>query len=321
MKLKGYIIKESGAKVVQIDSSGIYKVKSSGDIFEHKYSTMGATTNVVVNSWNDLVKLNKKEVVDFIEHKETKERISELKYLDLEKELLSKRVYDEEEYQHTWESLDDEFNYRKFIASYDRVFKTVYFEEEVLIEEIKDVVLETDNPFIKSGFVLGEGFSNFNVYTYLRPQAVMQIVRDKMKSLGAEYLGEASGFTDKTEGKLAWTTSTHSGIRYAKFAGRYLFSDSWNIKSNRRGTLEQTISYYEEDKKLLESIIDEAYLREFGKYECANTKAITGSLNKLDTAINRLWEIKASVKTIDKQSSCNKLLKDVKELLLSTLKV
>jgi len=311
MKVKGYTIEDKGVNVLIFPSTTLVKSKVNGKTFE-------ASGEVTVDNFNDLVRLNTKTRVKSIQHKETKEEISEVEYLDREKKLLEKRKYDKDEYTHYWENLDDEFNYRKFIASYDNVLETVYEEEEVIVEEQKKVLLDTNHPFIKSKFQNSGEISDVCVYNKF--SAYKEILKEKMDEIGAVEL-PGGGFSDPTEGKLSWANSTHSCIRYAKFAGGYLFDDSYDVKSVRVGTFEALKEEYENDKLRIRKIIQDKYLLKFGKFNEEKTPLVLEALNKIEVAYRTLQNLKPMKSSYNDKSSAMKSIREAKELLNSSFKV
>lgn len=311
MVLKGYKITDTGECIITIQYSGIYKIKSSGNIFE-------GSGEVKVKDFEDLVKLNPKNSTKCIRHKETGEELSESEYLEKEKELLSKRHYDSEEYTHNWESLDDEFNYRKFIASYERVNETFYEEEEVIVEEIKEVLLETKHPFITSKFSTQGELSD--ICTYNKYGAYKAILREKMKEIGAEEVPDTA-FGSDTDGKLAWSNPTHSCIRYTKFAGDYLFSDGYDVKYPKTGKFEELVKEYEQDRENIRKIIHDKYLLKFGKFDEAKTPIVLQAVKDLNNVWDYLWKVSSTKKTEDSLRRARNIVKEVKEKLNSTFEL
>lgn len=289
MKVKGYTIKDNNTKVITFPNRVTVKVRSTGMVFE-------ASGEVSVDSFSDLVRLNETTKVKHIEHIETGETISELVYLEMEKELLSKRIWDEFDESHRWSSLDDEFNYRKFKASYQKIYETVYEEEELLVEEAASVIMDTGHPYIKSKFYTTGEVSDVCVYN--KPAAYMGILCEKMQEIGAEYV-DGSGFSDRTEGKLAWSVSTHSGIRYAKLAGDYLFGDSYDVKGSRTGTFESLKVEYESDRDRIREIIHNKYLLKFGKVSEERTLVVLDAIRILNSSLSALDLVVPSKKTYD----------------------
>lgn len=311
MKLKGYTIKDTGEKVIIIQNTALYKVKSTGNVFE-------SSGEIKVKDFNDLVKLNSKTRTKYIKHKETGETLSELEYLEKEKELLSKRDYDADEYTYNWKSLDDEFNYRKFIASYDRVNETFYEEEEVIVEEVKEVILNTSHPFITSKFSTQGELSDICVYD--KHSAYLHFAKEKLKEIGAEEIPYIA-FSKNTDGKLAWSNPTHSTIRFLKFAGSYIFNDSFEVNHPKVGKFDDLVLECDRDRETIRKIIHDAYVLKFGKFDENLTPTVVQAVEGIKSVLNYLDKVVANKKSTSNLNSAKNLLKEVKENLNNTFKI
>ena len=172
MTLKGYTIEDTGDKIIIFPSLTTVKNKITEKIEQVK-------DGVKVNNFTDLVKLNSINIIKGYRHKENNSELSELQYLDLEKELLSKKVYNEDEYVSYWLNLDDEFDYKKFAASYIKENNIVYQEEEIIVIEDLKVVLDTKHPFIKTKFQFSGELSDICIYS--KSLAYHRILEEKMQ--------------------------------------------------------------------------------------------------------------------------------------------
>lgn len=312
MVVKGYTIKDNNTKVMVFTSPTLVKNKNTGKVFETK-------GEVTVDDFEDLLKLTPKTRVKEVKHKETEETISEVEYLEREKELLSKRIYDEQEYIYNWISLDDEFNYRKFIASYEKVYETYYAEEQILVEDIKTVQLDTNHPFIKSKFQNSGEISDVCVYN--KPAAYHSILKEKMDEIGAKYIPDQSTFSTASQGKLEWTNSTHSCIRYVKFAGDYLFSDGYDIKHSPVGTFEKLELEYNNDRQKIRKTIQDKYLLKFGKFDEDKSPKVLEAMSKISTALNHLNSLSPMKKSENSKGWAQKELREAKHLLNQTFNI
>lgn len=313
MKIKGYIIKDTQENIVIFDYLTLVKFKSSGVISEVK-------GEVKVKDFNDLVKLNLKENVIGAQHKESGEIISHVEYLNKEKELLSFRRYDDVEEMYIWNSLDDEFNYRKFVASYQHLREKVYEEEEILVEVVKEVLIDTGNPFISSKFSNSGELSN--ICTYHRSSALMSIAEEKLKELGAERLPDQT-FGSNTDGKLAYSIPTHSGIKFLKFAGSYIFTGSSFEGNNliKVGELETLLEYYKEDEQAVRNIIQNKYLEKFGRFDESKTLVISESIKKLSNLESNIRKLNVNKKSSNDHRICIGEANKIKGLLLTCLEI
>lgn len=303
MKLNGYIISDTGDKVIIIEQNGLYKIKSTGVIFE-------SNGEIIVSSFDDLVKLNQRSVPMKYIHKETEEELSLVEYNDNIQELYGKR-----DIQGQWLSLDDEFNYRKFVASYTLISKDIYEEEEIIVEVKGEVLLETNNPFITSKFSLTSEISDICVYD--RRSAVLFIVEEKMAEIGAKRTEDVS-----TNNKsLSYNIPSHSGIRFLKFAGNYLFNEAYDVNNNQIGKLETLIKKYESDREDIRGIIQRAYQINFGRYNDDKTFVVTEAIKELEYSQRVLDRIEPKVKSMKDKSLLMEYINNVKNELISILEV
>lgn len=184
-------------------------------------------------------------------------------YEDRKNELLKKQtIIDLGDYEtiNKWDSLDDEFAYRKFTSLYTAVRKDVEIIGDPIRFDVTSTVLETGNPFIKSEFVNGE--KDPCLFSYNRPMALLRIVSDCFTELGMKF-EDNIGYA-KTSGSRIWSNATHSGIQYVTAFGGYLFTDLYKNTSTQRGTLESLLLRYESDKNDIERIIKTKYNIAFG---------------------------------------------------------
>lgn len=303
MKLNGYIISDTGDKVIIIEQNGLYKIKSTGVIFE-------SNGEIIVSSFDDLVKLNQRNVPRKYIHKETEEELSLVEYDDNIQELYGKK-----DIQGQWLSLDDEFNYRKFVASYTLISKDIYEEEEIIVEVKGEVLLETNNPFITSKFSLTSEISDICVYD--RRRAVLFIVNEKMAEIGAKRTEDAS-----TNNKsLSYNIPSHSGIRFLKFAGNYLFNETYDINNNQNGKLETLIKKYESDREDIRGIIQRAYQVNFGRYSDDKTLVVVEAIKELEYSQRVLDRIEPKVKSVRDKSLLMEYINNVKKELIAILEV
>ena len=287
MKVKGYIIKDTNSKVVILEKTGLYKNKKTGNFIPKSISE--PKKEVVVDEWEDLILLHKKRIPHKYVNKDSLEELTFTEYNDKVNKLLEKSIDNGDYEEISWESLEDEFAYRKFISSHETLYETIYEEEEIVIEKIKEVTMETGNPFIKSLFCGGHDYHEINVFEYDRLSAVKEILKNKMKELGVRYVVDKSWFKEEYSKEKVWDNPNHSGIRFARLNGKYIFGRRWEIKHSSKGTLENMRDMYEKDKKDIEYEIDLHYKKMFGEFDNANTKHVVHSL-QIITDIQGLLE-------------------------------
>lgn len=224
------------------------------------------------------------------------EVLSVLKYNEQESQLLSKRQYDGDDEYSSWESLDDEFVYRKFKKTWSPIYIERQEISEPLIVSCKKVRLNTGNPFIETRFTETSKLSDTSIYSYRQTSACIAIVEDCFKELGMDFNGDCSyGITTN---KKVWGNSNHSGIRYVTAFGTYVFNDSFKTSDTRTGELSKLKTLHEENKAKIRKIIIEGYNKHFGKIDDGkfDFDRLLNLLNKATTNVN---SIDSKVKTAD----------------------
>jgi len=283
--MKAIKFKESDYYSVELNS-GIYLI--DGETVEIKgYSTQ----KVQVKDVNNIIPLLKTSIISYY-LRNGNEEVNVVDFIEEKLKLLSKRTnigFDEDNghSEYKWNSLDDEFAYRKFEQIHQPIRKEVITKGDPLPVEIVESQIETGNEFIKSDYI--NGGKDPLLFTYNRMGATLKIVSDKFKELGMEFKDKLD--VAQTKNQKIWGNSTHSHIRYVTAFGTYIFNDSWDIKFNPRGSVSDLINKYNSDKQTLESIIQQKYNEHFGRFndknfqasECLSKLKLTQSyLNKLD---------------------------------------
>lgn len=261
---------------------------------------------VPVKDINSITKISETVVASHYTHVDDSNVILTVsEFEDRKVELESKGSYDEfDGFEFT--DLDDEYNYKKFLRSWNRITKTIQVESDPLKVAVVDTMLDTGNPFITSMFASGDGTND--VFVYDRKSAVLEIVRKKFTELGMTYEeGINYGVTERSK---VWGNSTHSVIRYVVAFGTYIFGDKWNIKHNPRGTFEHLSEMYESDKRELENIIETGYQLKFGDVD-VNKLDISGVYKNLKTLRNVIGSIDSKVVTQDEHSRATKYINDI----------
>lgn len=228
-------------------------------------------------------------------------------YISKSEALKKNRKYDEYEEEYIWDSLEDEFNYRKFDLKWNKVEETIQTISEPIKVEIITTKYDTGNKFIKNAFLVGSGAAT--LFEYDRPNAVKDIVAECFKELGMEFKKDIN--YSSTASKKVWGNSNHSCIEFVTAFGSYVFDKSWHISCVKRGSLEECIQYYNEDKRQLENIIKRRYKNHFsfvdqGKF---NFKKLLSNLKLIENRINIL-EVKKN-----SQDNHSGLIKDINSVV------
>lgn len=192
------------------------------------------------------------------------DRLTKEEYDEMVRVLLVPSYYDDEDESVVFpkDQLDAEYDYKKFKRDWVAIYKTVQEVSEPLLVETQKTKYNTGNKHITS-FFFNNGGSDLNLFSYNRISAYFSIVTDYMTKLGFVFGGDKNNYDINKE----WCNSTHSGIRYAKAFGSYLFSDKYDVKFSQKGTLADMIKLYNEDKAEIEAIIHGKYVEKFGKVD------------------------------------------------------
>lgn len=211
-----------------------------------------------------------------------------------------------------WNSLDDEFAYRKFVAQWKPKYKEETTYSEPLLIDRSHIRQDSGNPYIVAGFLTGR--TDVPLYSYNRSSAVASLLAKKFESLGMEFKEGLS--YSQTEGKKVWSNSTHSGLEYVTAFGKYIIGK--NLVPKTRGEFKGSFEYleniYKEDKKWIEDLIQIGYNLHF-----CNSGASAVLLSEVSagvkTCINYVNTMEVKVKSETSKRSAlmqlNKLLESV----------
>ena len=306
---------EQVLKAVSIDDLGVVVVKLptgtyliDGEVVVSEYSYNQAQREIAVKDLENI------RAISTVAHKthyvsESGETLSVDDYqeqlLKLSKYSTSDVLADEDEI--TWDSLEDEFAYRKFKQTWKAVYKkeTVY-SEHMLVDKTH-IRQDTGNPYIVAGYLTGR--ADVPLYSYSRTQAIHNLVSDKFKSLGMDFVKGVS--YSATEGKKIWGNSDHSGIEYLVAFGKYTIGKNLVSKTRGefKGSLEQLQKTFQEDKKWIENLIQTHYNLHF-RNESASTMLLSEVYNGVKTCLNYVNTMDVKVKSeTSKRSAVQQLTK------------
>lgn len=211
-----------------------------------------------------------------------------------------------------WNTLEDEFAYRKFVSQWKPKYKEEITYSEPLLIDRSHIRQDSGNPYIVAGFLTGR--SDVPLYSYSRSNAVASMLAKKFESLGMEFKEGLS--YGATEGKKVWSNSTHSGLEYVTAFGKYIIGK--NLVPKTRGEFKGSFEYlekiYKEDKQWIEDLIQVGYNLHF-RNEGASTVLLGDVYNGLKTCINYVNTLDVKVKSETSKRSAlaqlNKLLDTV----------
>lgn len=217
-----------------------------------------------------------------------------------------------------WNSLDDEFAYRKFAETWKPIYKNVESIGDPLRFTEVSTVLNTGNKFITSMFLNGSS-KDVQLFEYNRHLALLDIVYNCFKELNMEFKGDTS--YSQTKNQKIWGNSTHSCIEYVTAFGSYIFTNTYkNTQTKITGKLEDLIKRYNEDKRNIESIIKLKYTEHFGSIDESKFN-FSALLATLRTCLNTVSKIEYKSKSYSEYNSSKRLLNEAISLIENSYKV
>lgn len=195
-----------------------------------------------------------------------------------------------------WDTLENEFAYKKFIAQYTAVYKQV---EELVSLDFQIVHLgESDNPFIIPLRMVGD----------LRPLFTLNSAPvDIFRVVAAEF-----GFMEgKTKG-YTWESSSHTSdtAHFFKVNDTY-FSNDTRFKRVSAGTWEECVAAHEFNLNLVRAF----FRKQKAILENKPLQDRAGVIKSLDSVLRRLNDVSATKKTEIDLNSAKDRIRDIIQTL------
>lgn len=312
--LKVISIDDLGVNIVELPA-GTYLV--DGEVVSHGgWNSYNTTHQISAKDIENIRAVYKRNIlVGYVPTTEgiTDDILSVEAYNDLLQSLAKFTTFEgADEDERTWNSLEDEFAYRKFTSQWKPKYKEETTYSEPLLIDRSHIRQDSGNPYIVAGFLTGR--SDVPLYSYSRSNAVASILAKKFKSLGMEFKEGLS--YSQTEGKKVWSNSTHSGLEYVTAFGKYIIGK--NLVTKTRGEFKGSFEYleniYKEDKKWIENLVQVGYNLHF-RNEGASTVLLGEVYSGIKTCINYVNTMEVKVKSETSKRSAlmqlNKLLESV----------
>lgn len=188
------------------------------------------------------------------------ERLTVRQYDEQKMYLLSKRKY-KDDYDEEWESLEDEFAYRKFLQTWTPIYTVEQEISEPLLVQFKKTKYDTGCEYIKNAFLNGDD-KDVTLFAYDQNTAWLGIVKECFNELEMSYQEGLS--YNATNNKKVWGNSTNGCIRYVTAFGTYVFNDLWKNPRVLKGTLKDMMNKYESDRNSIRKVIIDKYNNHFG---------------------------------------------------------
>lgn len=305
---------EQVLKAVSIDDLGVVVVKLptgtyliDGEVVVSEYSYNQAQREIAVKDLENI------RAISTVAHKThyVSESGETMAVDDYQEQLIKLSKYSTfdgaDEDEHTWDSLEDEFAYRKFKQTWKAVYKKETVYSEPMLVDKTHIRQDTGNPYIVAGYLTGR--TDVPLYSYSRTQAMYHLVSEKFKSLGMDFVKGVS--YGGTEGKKVWGNSDHSGLEYLVAFGKYIIGKNLVAKTRGefKGSLEQLQKTFQEDKKWIENLIQTHYNLHF-RNESASTMLLSEVYNGVKTCLNYIDTMDVKVKSeTSKRSAVQQLTK------------
>lgn len=219
-----------------------------------------------------------------------------------------------------WNSLEDEFAFRKFTSQWKAKYKEEVTYSEPLLIDCSHIRQDSGNPYIVAGFLTGR--SDVPLYSYSRSNAVASLLAKKFESLGMEFKEGLS--YSQTEGKKVWSNSAHSGLEYVTAFGKYIIGKNLIPKTRGefKGSFEYLENIYKEDKKWIEDLVQVGYNLHF-RNEAASSVLLGDIHAGVKTCISYVNTMECKVKSETSKRSAiaqlNKLLESVNKEILEAI--
>jgi len=302
--IKATSIDDLGVIVVDLPY-GTYLI--DGEVVSNQgFGSYNNPRQVSVKNVDDIRIITKSKIIThYVDSKEN--MINPEQYEEDRQTLLKNAVWDEDSEEYNWNTLEDEFAYRKYMQQWKPVHKELTEYSEPLLTDKTHIRKDTGNPYIVSGFMTGQ--ANTPLYSYSRTSAMTDMLKKKFESLGMEFKEGVS--YSATEGKKVWSNSNHSHLEYVTAFGKYVFNKQVlsKMKGEFKGDLEYLTKIYEEDKKWLDEYIQTLYNLHFRNEKASGVllSEVSAAVKQCITYVNTI-EVKAKSET-SKRSALNVLNK------------
>jgi hypothetical protein len=171
-----------------------------------------------------------------------------------------------------FEDLDDEYSYRKFIKEWNPIYSEPEVEKSRVSVDVVEVRVESGDPDIKSLWNSPGVARKSHLYSLHRNPLAVRTFKSLCLELGLNY-----------------HVPEHSGVRYAKVDGSYIFKENMDFKDFPFiGTLEQCV----EEKNRIKNEVRTAVEIPLAKKRGVSLKNASQVLCDLETILSSVSEIR-----------------------------
>lgn len=298
-EIKAINITDKNIKYVKIPYGGYYLI--DGEVV---HADSYGTTRVKCNDLDNIRYVTKNRYI--IEYRSGYDILTPSEYEDRKYELYKKCRKEEYDDSEKWETLEDEFAYRKFVETWQPIYKDVQIMSDPIKVVINEIVYDTGIPYIKSAFLNGDS-DDETLYSYTQGTAWKDCCLECFDELGMSFVEDIN--YNKTANTKIWGNSSHSCIRYVVAFGTYVFGDSWGNPRVIKGTLEDVKARYQRDCNSIRNIIMSQYNKHFGNID-AGQFDFQSLIKKLETSSNYLRKLKVYAKSSENYYHALNLVSD-----------
>ena len=311
--LKAISIDDIGVTVVELPP-GTYLIDM--EVVTSQLSWNSPNRQICVKDLDNICQIIKRNIlVNYVDKNGCDLSVDEYEVTKIE--LLKHSTYNEYSDHPEWDSLESEFEYRKFMQRWKPVYKEETSYSEPLLVDKTHIRQDTGNPYIVAGFLTGR--ADVPLYSYSRTAAVASLLNKKFESLGMVFQQNVN--YAQTQGKKIWGNSTHSGLEYVTAFGSYIIGKNLVKRTfgEFKGSLEYLTKLYEEDKEWIENHIQTLYNLHF-RNEAASGVLLSEVFKqaKLVLTYVNTMEVKARSETSKREAvtQINKLIDLVNKEIL-----
>lgn len=128
-------------------------------------------------------------------------------------------------------TLEEEYEFKKFTSIWKIVYDQVTTLEDVVIEDFGTFVLDTESKYIVSDYFFGK---NEPICKFYKNAFAIDTLKRIVVEEGCVIDSNSNKYIDD---KPVAEIPTHSGIRFAKIAGNYVFTEKYDFTDRAKGGL------------------------------------------------------------------------------------
>lgn len=199
-------------------------------------------------------------------------------------------------------NLDEEYAYKKFVSTYNTVYKQEFtwtnYDIEIVekpVSEYSEIILFTSLDDIKIASDT-QAIYKPNEVKWFREFCIKKGLKEVERS---------------EKNTQTFSIPTHSGIRYAQIAGVYVCNDRESVFTGSQSNYNTCVELLKEHKERVEQIVNLGFLRAFP--EPLNSVSTADFLNFCINIYSRVEKLNVTKGSIDLKRNALKYITEVKE--------